>query len=260
MAHKSHEQGLRTWSLFADHVDRDVPLTTETRQKILELVPWLPSAGYTTMLRREVKSKAKGALHVSSIHFGSKGFHGGGMYATDAIVWLQQFDGHSSLTRLGRLDVAPVLAPGSAFLPGTEEQSLSAFGFGADGAMVNGTYLFALVVLVLLFAVVQGTTVPPLLVKFLQAIPVQQTRADSSSSRMVESMVTSAVQSTVNRSMDDPLLLAAELARHVPSTATGVSAAMASGMSAVRAVVRLYKARTSLTPHLLLHKTQKRPQ
>ena len=53
------------------------PLTTETRQKILDLVPWLPSAGYTTMLRREVTSKAKGALHVSSIHFGSKGFHGG---------------------------------------------------------------------------------------------------------------------------------------------------------------------------------------
>ena len=95
------------------------------------------------------------------------------MYATDAIVWLQQFDGHSSLERLGHLDVAPVLAPGSAFLPGTDEHSLSAFGFGADGAMVNGTYLFALVVLVL-FAVVQGTTVPPLLVKFLQAIPVQQ--------------------------------------------------------------------------------------
>ena len=85
------------------------------------------------------------------------------MYATDAIVWLQQFDGHSSLERLGRLDVAPVLAPGSAFLPGTDEHSLSAFGFGADGAMVNGTYLFALVVLVL-FAMVQGTTVPPLLV------------------------------------------------------------------------------------------------
>ena len=50
------------------------PLTTETRQNILDLVPWLPSAGYTTMLRREVKSKAKGALHVSSIHFGSMGF------------------------------------------------------------------------------------------------------------------------------------------------------------------------------------------
>ena len=84
----------------------------------------------------------------------------GGMYATDAIVWLQQFDGHSSLERLGRLDVAPVLAPGSAFLPGTDEHSLSAFGFGADGAMVNSAYLFASVVLVL-FAVAQGTTVPP---------------------------------------------------------------------------------------------------
>ena len=174
-------------------------------------------------------------------------------------MWLQHFDGHSTLARLRRLDVAPVLAPGSSFLSGTDEHSLAAFGFGADGAMVDGTYVFALVVLVL-FAVVQRTTVPPLLVKFLQAIPVQQTRADSSSSRMVESMVTSAVQSTVNRSMDDPLLLAAELARHVPSTATGVSAAMASGTSAIRTVVKLYNARAALTPQLRTHKTQKRPQ
>ena len=171
------------------------------------------------------------------------------MYATDAIVWLQQFDGHSSLERLGRLDVAPALAPGSEFLLGTKEYSLSAFGFGADGAMVNGTYVFALVAIVL-FAVVQETKVPDMLVKFLQDIPVQQTKADSSTSRMVESMVISNMQSTVNRSFDDPLLLGAELARHAPSTATGVN----SGASAIRNVVRLYKARTSLTPQLRMHK------
>ena len=224
------------------------PLSIETRRKILDLVPWQVSACYTTMLRVNVKSKAKGALHVSSIHFGPKGFHGGGMYVTDAIVWLQQFDGHSSLELLGRLAVAPALAPGSTFLPGTDEHSLSAFGFGADGAMVNGTYLFALVALVL-FAVEQGTTAPPLLVTFLQAIPVQQKRADSTSARMVESMVTSAVQSTLNRSMDDPLLLAAEFARQVPTCVP-----MASGMNAIRVVVKLYKARTSMTPQLRLHK------
>eukprot|EP00974_Lingulodinium_polyedra_P097448 9445008-Lingulodinium_polyedra.AAC.1 len=63
-------------------------------------------------------------------------------------------------------------------------------------------------------------------------------------------MVTSAVQSTVNRSMDDPLLLAAELARRVPTaTASGVGGA-ASGASAIRNVVKLYKARASLTPAL----------
>ena len=92
------------------------------------------------------------------------------MRATDAIAWLQQFDGHLSLERLGRLDVAPVLAPGSTFLPGTDEHSLSAFGFGADGAMVNGTYLFALVAFVL-FAVVQGTTVPPCVCQVLAGHP-----------------------------------------------------------------------------------------
>ena len=106
-----------------------------------------------------MKTKAKGVLHVSSIHFGSKGFHGGGLYARDAVVWLQQFDGHSSLERLNRLDVSPVLAPGSAFLPGPDDHSLAAFGFGADGAMVNGTYVFAWVVLVL-FAVVEGPQCP----------------------------------------------------------------------------------------------------
>jgi hypothetical protein len=167
------------------------PLSTETRHKILEFVPWQHSVGYTTMLRRQVKVRVKGVLHVSSIHFGQKGFHGGGMYVGDAVMWLQQFDAHSTLQRLGRLDVAPVLAPGSTVLaPGTitDEYSLSAFGFGADGALANGTYLFALVALVL-FALVHETRVPHLLVKFLQAIPVQHVRADSASARMVESMV-----------------------------------------------------------------------
>ena len=149
-----------------------------------------------------------------------------------------------------------MLAPGSTVLALgsiTDEHSLSAFGFGADGAMVNGTYLFALVALVV-FAVVQETIIPSLLVKFLQAIPVQHVRADSASARMVESMVTSAVQSTVNRTMDDPLLLAAELTRHV-ATAAGVGGGTAAGVTAIRNVVRLYKARTSLTPALRLHKS-----
>ena len=240
------------------------PISKETRQRMLEVVPWQSSHGYTTMLRRAVKSKVKGVLHVSSIHFGQKGFHGGGMYVGDAVAWLQQFDANSTFERLGRLDVAPVLAPGSTVLApapdstelarGSSEQTLAAFGFGADGAMVNGTYLFALVALVV-FAVVHGTPMPPLLVKFLQAIPVQHARAESASARMVDSMITSAVQSTVNRTMDDPLLLAAELSRHVPMvTAAGVGGCTAAGVTAIRNVVRLYKARTSLTPALRLNK------
>ena len=84
------------------------PLTGESRQKILELVPWLSSAGYTTMLRRDVpKSRARGALHISSINFGQKGF----LYAGDSIVWLQQFDATSSLQRLGALGCGPGAGP-----------------------------------------------------------------------------------------------------------------------------------------------------
>ena len=59
----------------------------------------------------------------------------------------------------------------------------------------------------------------------------------------------------MNRTMDDQLLLAAELTRHVPmATAAGVGGCMASGMTAIRNVARLYKVRTSLTPTLRLHK------
>jgi hypothetical protein len=120
--------------------------------------------------------------------------------------------------------------------------------------MSTGTFLFGLVAFVV-FAIAQNTMVPPLLVEFLQGIPVQHTRQDSTAARMVECMVTSAVQNTVSRSMDDPLLLAAELARHVPTvTASGVGGT-ASGVSAIRNVVRLYKARTSLTPALRLHRS-----
>ena len=100
------------------------------------------------------------------------------------------------------------------------------------------------------------TAVPFFVYQVRAGHPGATNAADSISSRMVESMVTSAVQSTVNRSMDDPLLLSAEFARQVPST---TCAHMASGMNAIRAVVKMYKARTSLTPQLRLHKTQKMP-
>ena len=106
----------------------------------------------------------------------------------------------------------------------------------------------------------------PLIVELLQAFLLQHTRQDSTSARIVDSMVTSAVQKTVNRSMDDPLLLAAELARSLPGgTASGVSVASCAsvgsvvsggpGVSAIRSVVKLYKARTSLTPALRLHRS-----
>ena len=167
----------------------------------------------------------------------------GGLYVGDAIVWLQPFKATASFQRLGRLGVAPVLAPGSSHVPvgeTTEVDRLSIFGFGADGPMSNGTYVFDLVAFVV-YAIVHETIVPPLLVELLQAIPVHRTRQDSTSARMAERMLTSAVQITVNRSMDDPLLLAAELARHVPSaTASGVGGT-ASGVITIRHVAKSTK-------------------
>ena len=89
---------------------------------------------------QQLKTRAKGVLHIVSINFGQKVSHGGGMYVGDAITWLQQFQA-SALHLLGRLDVAPVLAPGSSDVPGDEtanDNDLQYFGFGADGPMSNG--------------------------------------------------------------------------------------------------------------------------
>ena len=97
--------------------------------------------------------------------------------------------------------MAPVLGPGSTVLEGADESSLSAFGSGAGGAMVGRIYAFALVAVVVC-ALMRDAKVPVLLVEPMQAIPVQNTRADGASARVVESMVTSAAHSSVNRSMD----------------------------------------------------------
>ena len=95
----------------------------------------------------------------------------------------------------------------------------------------------------------------PFLVTLLQVIPPQHTRQDSVSARMVETMVASAVQSSANLSIDDPMLLVAELARHVPRAMASGMGDRASGASAIRTVMNAYKARTSLTPALRWHRS-----
>ena len=209
----------------------EYPMNGETQQKMLKVVPWKSEQGYTSMLRYP-KSKCKGVLHVSCFAYGENGFHGRGIYAVDAVVWLSNlrvpFD-------FKRLDVVPVLAPGS--------DALSLFGYGSDGAMVNSTILCALVALVL-FAVETGAPMPDAIAQELSGVRVQYTKHASGMERLVANMVTSNVNSRINRSMDDPLLLAAELGRQGLTTTKDI-----------RAVLKTYTARVMATPSLSLKKT-----
>ena len=98
------------------------PLDTTTRAKMLAAVPWDSSHGYTTMLRYPKSPKCKGVLHIACFDYSERGLHGRGLYAgVDAISLLRSGD-VSSWFNTKRIDVVPVLAPGSTLFPGTWQQ------------------------------------------------------------------------------------------------------------------------------------------
>ena len=222
-------------------IQETFPMTCEFRQQFLSKVPWPPQGGYTSFLRA-ASGKTKGNVHVAMFNFGEKGLHGKGMYVGDSSLWLKNLQMPMNLKRL---DIVPVSSPGqtSEPAPGGATGDLAVFGYGADGAMINSTIMFAMCAVVL-YAIETDTEVPQKWQRKLQNIPALYTRHENSCSRLVSSMVTSAVNRKINRSMDDPLMLSRELLR----------CGLASG-SNVRQVVRLYKARTMSSPTLQMKRS-----
>ena len=179
------------------------------------------------------------------LNYGEKGLHGKGMYANDSSLWLNNLQMPLDFKRL---EIVPIQIPGAPeesqpASGGPPLGPLAVFGYGADGGMINSTIMFALCAVVL-YAVETNTEVPPTWQRKLQNIPAQYTRHDNSCARLVNTMVTSAVDSKVNRSMDDPLVLSKELLR----------CGLASG-SNVRTVVRMYKARIMKSPTLQMKRS-----
>ena len=228
------------------------PLDTTTRAKMLAAVPWDSSHGYTAMLRYPKSSKCKGVLHIACLDYSERGLHGRGLYAgVDAISWLRSGDA-SSWFNMKRIDVVPVLAPGSMLPPGSNVSAtgdtgggepLSMFGYGSDGSMVNATMVFALVSVVLC-SIDEGVALPELWRAAAGAIRVQYTKYNSGMDRLVSNMVSSNLNAKVNRSMDDPLLLASELGRQ------GLTS-----ISEIRNVMKTYKARIMGATNLALKRS-----
>ena len=210
---------------------KEYPMNKDTRENMLGVVPWDSEKGDTSMWRYP-KNKCKGVLHVSCFAYGENAFHGKGIYAVDAVTWLSYVRVPFNMKRL---DVVPVLAPGS--------EALSLFGYGSDGAMVSSTILCALVALVL-YAVDTGVQMSDTIVEELNGGNVQYVKHASGMERLVANMVTSNVISKINRSMDDPLLLAAELGRYGLTTT-----------KEIRSVLKAYTVRVMTTPSLSLKRT-----
>ena len=155
------------------------------------------------------------------------------------MLWLQKL---VSLDQLKRVDVVPVVAPG------TDGAGLAAFGYGTDGAMVNVTVVFALASAVL-YSIELQEELPVLLKATAGTIKVQYSARTTGLDRLVSNMLVSNLHASVNGSMDDPLLLAHELGRHGLTSAKDI-----------RDVMKSYKTRIMNAPNLALKKTRRRPR
>ena len=114
------------------------------------------------------------------------------------------------------------------------------FGWVCDGAMINATRGFAMIAVAVFLGAGQWQhAVPAEIVDFLSKIKVKYIRYVNSQSRMVASLVDSAVNNKTNRSVEDPIFLANELRRLSLGTASGVKLAF-----------QMYKARLLANPAL----------
>ena len=130
--------------------------------------------------------------------------------------------------------------------PGTDGHSLSRFGYGTDGTMLNATVVFASAVL---YSIELQEELPMLPKAAAGAIKVQYSAHATGLDRLVSNMLVSNLHASVNRSMDGPLLLTHELGRHGLTSAKGI-----------RDVMKSYKTRIMNAPNLALKKTRRRPR
>ena len=117
----------------------------------------------------------------------------------------------------------------------------SQFGWACDGAVVNSTRGFALTALALFIVGQwqQSSAVPPEIIEALVDIKVKYTKHKDMQSRVVASLIESAVNNRVNRSIDDPIFLANELSNK-----------SLSNPAAIKATLAAYKHRLLANPHL----------
>ena len=138
-------------------------------------------------------------------------FAGKGMYLDDVLLLsMEQLSGNVLAVR-----------------PKGHGACLDCFGWACDGAVVNATRGFFLIGLALFIVGQWQHEVPTEAVDLLSNIKVKYTKHPSMQARVVSNLVKSAVNSRVNRSIEDPVFLASELCRTSLGAASGVKATLA---------------------------------
>ena len=168
----------------------------------------------------------KGTLHISMLSYRPCSYAANGMFVGDAKLLLQT-EGFAGLD-LKTLAVRPRAGA-----------SMTCFGWEPDGSVVNSTYAFAMSCIVA-YCVCNDCSMPQPLAQLLQSIPVRFTKHETSESRLLQSLIDSAVQRHANRTVQCPIFLAEELNRCTFQT------------QYVKSFVKLYQQRMSLKPALQL--------
>ena len=141
----------------------------------------------------------KGTLHISMLSYRPCSYAANGMFVGDAKLLLET-EGFAGLD-VRTLAVKPRAGA-----------SMTCFGWEPGGAVVNSTYAFAMSCIVA-YCVCNDCSMPQPLAQLLQSIPVRFTKHETSESRLLQSLIDSAVQRHANRTVQCPIFLAEELNR-----------------------------------------------
>ena len=185
-------------------------------------VPWLPCVNFQAV----PKCSKKGTLHISMLSYRPWSYAGNGMFVGDAKLLLET-EGFAGLD-LKTLAVKPHAGA-----------SMTCFGWEPDGSVVNSTYAFAMSCIVA-YCVCNDCSMPQPLAQLLQSIPVRFTKHETSESRLLQSLIDSAVQRHANRTVQCPIFLAEELSRCTFQT------------QYVKSFVKLYQQKMAWRPALQL--------
>ena len=185
-------------------------------------VPWLPCVNFQAV----PKCSKKGTLHISMLSYRPCSYAANGMFVGDAKLLLET-EGFAGLD-LKTLAVKPHAGA-----------SMTCFGWEPDGSVVNSTYAFAMSCIIA-YCVCNDCSMPQPLAQLLQSIPVRFTKHETSESRLLQSLIDSAVQRHANRTVQCPIFLAEELNRCTFQT------------QYVKSFVKLYQQRMALKPALQL--------
>ena len=188
-------------------------------------VPWSPQKYFAF---QSVPQVAKNnILHITFLDYEAESYHGQGIYLHDAVILLKSMKLSSLLAKTVEVRPKPAGKP-------------AAFGWQADGAMINSALCFALTSLTAYAVLHPDVAFPQALAWALGHIPTFYKKHDTAQARFVSNLVESAAQRFASRPAHDPFFLSQEFERH------------AFDATNVKGIVKLYRQKTMLNGALAM--------